>query len=70
MITELDFAQFKDTQQKQSSRNIYAKTREESEILLAQLIKETKAEIQAEKELTKKSAPFAFISTNWNLDFI
>ena len=54
MITELDFAQFKDTQQKRSSRNIYAKTREECETLLAERIKERKAEIQAEKERLKQ----------------
>ena len=35
---------------KRISRNIYAKTREECETLLAELIKKMKAELQAEKE--------------------
>ena len=35
---------------KRIPRNVYAKTREECETLLAKLIKEMKAEIQAEKE--------------------
>ena len=39
---------------KRISRNVYAKTREECEILLAELIKEMKAEIQAEKERLKQ----------------
>ena len=39
---------------KRLSRNIYAKTREECETLLAELIKEMKAEIQAEKERLKQ----------------
>lgn len=39
---------------KRVSRNIYAKTREECETLLAELIKEMKAEIQAEKERLKQ----------------
>ena len=39
---------------KRISRNIYAKTREECETLLAELIKEMKAEIQAEKERLKQ----------------
>ena len=38
---------------KRVSRNIYAKTREECETLLAELIKEMKAEIQAERERVK-----------------
>ena len=39
---------------KRISRNIYAKTREECEALLAELIKEMKAEIQAERERIKQ----------------
>ena len=39
---------------KRLSRNIYPKTREECEALLAELIKEMKAEIQAEKERLKQ----------------
>jgi predicted RNase H-like HicB family nuclease len=39
---------------KRISRNIYAKTREECETLLAELIKEMKAEIQAEREQIKQ----------------
>jgi hypothetical protein len=39
---------------KRLSRNIYAKTREECETLLAELIKEMKAEIQAEREQIKQ----------------
>ena len=39
---------------KRISKNIYAKTREECETLLAELIKEMKAEIQAEKERIKQ----------------
>ena len=35
---------------KRISRNVYAKTREECEILLAEMIKEMKAEIQSQKE--------------------
>ncbi len=40
--------------EKRLSRNIYAKTREGCETLLAELIKEMKAEIQAEKERLKQ----------------
>ncbi len=39
---------------KRISKNVYAKTKEECEILLAELIKEMKAEIQAEKERLKQ----------------
>ena len=39
---------------KRLSRNIYAQTREECETLLAELIKEMKAEIQADKERLKQ----------------
>ena len=43
----------RDANGKRISRNIYSKTREECEILLAEMIKEMKAEIQAEKERLK-----------------
>ena len=41
-------------QGKREAHNVYTKTREECEILLAEMIKEMKAEIQAEKELLKQ----------------
>ena len=44
----------RDANGKRISRNVYAKTREECEILLAEMIKEMKAEIQAEKERLKQ----------------
>lgn len=44
----------RDANGKRISRNVYAKTREECEVLLAEMIKEMKAEIQAEKELLKQ----------------
>ena len=39
--------------EKRISRNIYAKTREECETLLAELINEMKVEIKAERERIK-----------------
>ena len=54
VISELDSASYKDIQQKRISKNVYAKTREECETLLAELIKEMKAEIQTEKERLKQ----------------
>ncbi len=44
----------RDANGKRISRNVYAKTREECEILLAEMIKEMKAEVQAEKERLKQ----------------
>ena len=44
----------RDANGKRISRNVYAKTIEECEILLAEMIKEMKAEIQAEKERLKQ----------------
>ncbi len=41
-------------QLKKLLKNVYAKMKEECEILLAELIKEMKAEIQAEKERLKQ----------------
>ncbi len=41
---------------KRESHNIYAKTREECEVLLAEMIKEKKAEIAAEKAKLKEGA--------------
>ena len=43
----------RDANGKRISRNVYAKTREECEMLLAEMIKEMKAEIQAERERIK-----------------